>query len=136
VRRAVAAVCLALLAAGCGGEASSPPEPIRFTTEDGIELAGDIRGGGSTAVVLAHMFPANRTSWADFASILAEEGYLALNFDFRGYGASDGTRTIPELWPLSRRPGGREPPAWYWWGRAWGGRPPWWRRPARSWTAW
>jgi dienelactone hydrolase len=98
VHLAVAAVSLALLFAGCGGEASSPPEPIRFTTEDGVELAGDLRGRGSTAVVLAHMFPANRTSWAEFASILAEEGYLALNFDFRGYGASDGTRTIPELW--------------------------------------
>jgi pimeloyl-ACP methyl ester carboxylesterase len=99
VRRAVAAACLALLVSGCaGGGASFPAEPIRFRTEDGIELAGDVRGRGSTAVVLAHMFPADRNSWAEFASILAEEGYLALNFDFRGYGGSEGTRAIPELW--------------------------------------
>jgi pimeloyl-ACP methyl ester carboxylesterase len=99
VRRAVAVVCLALLAAGCAGaDGSSPPDPIRFTTEDGVELAGDFRGRGNTAVVLAHMFPADRTSWAEFASILADEGYVALNFDFRGYGGSEGARTIPELW--------------------------------------
>jgi pimeloyl-ACP methyl ester carboxylesterase len=101
VRRAAAAACMALLASGCvggGADTSFPAEPIRFSTEDGVELAGDIRGQGSTAVVLAHMFPADRTSWAEFASILADEGYLALNFDFRGYGGSDGARTIPELW--------------------------------------
>jgi pimeloyl-ACP methyl ester carboxylesterase len=101
VRRAAAAACLVLLASGCAGGGagdSFPAEPIRFTTEDGVELAGDLRGRGATAVVLAHMFPADRSSWAEFASILADEGYLALSFDFRGYGGSGGDRAIPELW--------------------------------------
>jgi pimeloyl-ACP methyl ester carboxylesterase len=99
VRRALAAMSVALLVAGCArAEDTIPAETIRFPTEDGVDLVGDLRGEGDTAVVLAHMFPSDRTSWAGFASTLAEEGYLALSFDFRGYGDSGGTRTIAELW--------------------------------------
>jgi pimeloyl-ACP methyl ester carboxylesterase len=100
VRRAAAAGCLlALLLPACGGgPASAPTRTIRFTSEDGVRLTGDLRGHGLVGVVLAHMFPADRGSWAEFASLLAGEGYRALNFDFRGYGGSGGTRAIPEMW--------------------------------------
>ncbi len=63
-----------------------------------MELAGDLRGDGDTGVVLAHMFPADRTSWDEFASLLAAQGYLVLNFDFRGYGDSAGTKEIGDMW--------------------------------------
>lgn len=100
MRRAAAAACLlALLGSACGsGAPAAPSETIRFPAEDGVELVGDLRGDGEVGVVLAHMFPADRGSWSDFATTLAAEGYLALNFDFRGYGASGGTKDIPELW--------------------------------------
>lgn len=100
MRRAAVAACIAALAAtACaGGPETSPPEVVRFTTEDGVDLAGDLRGEGQTGVVLAHMFPADRTSWDDFASLLAGEGFMALNFDFRGYGDSEGTKDIAEIW--------------------------------------
>jgi pimeloyl-ACP methyl ester carboxylesterase len=99
VRRAAAALCLAALALpACGNGAPPPGETVRFTTEDGVELAGEIRGSGEVGVVLAHMFPADRTSWAEFAQALADRGYTTLAFDFRGYGDSGGTKDIPELW--------------------------------------
>jgi pimeloyl-ACP methyl ester carboxylesterase len=99
VPRAAAAACLSLLLSACaGGPAISPGRTVRFTTDDGIELAGDLRGDGPVGVVLAHMFPADRSSWAEFASLLADEGYRALNFDFRGYGDSTGTKVVAEMW--------------------------------------
>lgn len=103
MRRAVAAVCaLGVLLGGCGGGAprpeTSPGRTVHFTTDDGVRLTGELRGRGATAVVLSHMFPADRASWAEFADLLAEEGYLALTYDFRGYGDSGGERAIPEIW--------------------------------------
>jgi pimeloyl-ACP methyl ester carboxylesterase len=99
MRRAVLAGCLLALAMpACSARPASPVRTIHFTTEDGVTLAGDLRGSGPVGVVLAHMFPADRTSWGEFASLLADEGYRALNFDFRGFGDSGGTQTIPELW--------------------------------------
>lgn len=65
------------------------PQPVTFTTTDGLTLHGTLYGGGSKGVVLAHMFPTDQTSWAPFAEKLAEAGYMALTFDFRGYGESD-----------------------------------------------
>ena len=65
-----------------------------FTTEDGIALRGRLVGKSSTGVVLAHMFPTDQSSWWDFAQILADNGYMALAFDFRGYGESDGEKEL------------------------------------------
>ncbi len=91
-------ICLAVIA--CSSEATSVPTPAgttrtaSFTTEDGIELRGRLVGQSSTGVVLAHMFPADQSSWWDFAQILADNGYMALAFDFRGYGESDGEKEL------------------------------------------
>jgi pimeloyl-ACP methyl ester carboxylesterase len=49
-------------------------------------------------VVLAHMFPGDRSSWSEFSALLAQEGYRTLAFDFRGYGGSGGEKDIPEIW--------------------------------------
>jgi alpha-beta hydrolase superfamily lysophospholipase len=100
VTRAAAAACLvAALATSCGGGRPAPPaEVVRFTTEDGVGLVGDLRGEGTVGVVLAHMYPEDRASWEEFASLLAAEGYVALNFDFRGFGGSAGEPRVPEMW--------------------------------------
>lgn len=88
--------CLALLGAwGC--VEASPPEPgevIAFTASDGVRLEGEVRGSGPRGVVLAHGFGTDRDSWAGFADLLSEEGYLTLSFDFRGAGGSDGTPDV------------------------------------------
>lgn len=96
-RAAAVATVAALLLLSCA-DGETPARLIRFRTDDGIELAGDLRGSGPTAVVLAHMFPADRTSWSDLGSLLARRGYRSLALDFRGYGRSGGERDIPEIW--------------------------------------
>lgn len=72
--------------------ASYPIESIRFTTTDSITLAGTIFGEGDTAVILAHQgnYGIDQKSWFPFAHLLAERGYAALTFDFRGVGKSEG----------------------------------------------
>ncbi|HWC31963.1 MAG TPA: alpha/beta hydrolase [Actinomycetota bacterium] len=98
-RAAAVAACVAVvLSSGCGGGGDVAARTVRFSTDDGVELEGDVRGGGTTGVALAHMYPTDRTSWEPFAERLAAEGYLTLAFDFRGYGGSEGERTIPEIW--------------------------------------
>ena len=69
-------------------------EEVVFTTDDGVQIAGTLFGQGTTVVVLAHMITSGQTSWHPFAQTLAEQGYSALAFDFRGYGQSEGTRDI------------------------------------------
>lgn len=77
---------------------------VTFESADGVELAGRLFGDGSVGVVLAHMLPADQTSWWPFARILAEHGYTALTFDFRGYcpggdaGCSQGTKDVAAIW--------------------------------------
>ena len=66
-------------------------EHVSFTTSDGVLLRGHLYGRGSTGVILAHMYPADQSDWTDFAKVLAEHGYQALTFDFRGFTESEGS---------------------------------------------
>jgi len=71
---------------------------VTFVTEDGIELNGNVFGQGKKWVILSHMLPTDQTSWFDFARDLAQKGYVALTFDFRGYGKSKGDKEdIPNI---------------------------------------
>jgi pimeloyl-ACP methyl ester carboxylesterase len=76
---------------------------VTFRTSDGMELAGRLFGdpaSARTGIVFAHMLPADQTSWYEFAKRTADQGYLALTFDFRGYcpggdgGCSQGDKSI------------------------------------------
>jgi len=70
---------------------TTPGEPVSFTTEDGFQLSGTLFGESSeTAIVLAHEAYAGESSWHPFASYLADQGYVALAFSFRGFGESEG----------------------------------------------
>jgi pimeloyl-ACP methyl ester carboxylesterase len=77
---------------------------VSFRSTDGVRLSGRLFGHGSVGVVLSHMLPADQTSWWDFASDLADRGYTALTYDFRGYcpggdaGCSGGSRDISAIW--------------------------------------
>ena len=98
-RAAAAALCLTLTACdGTGGGGQAAGETVRFTSGDGVELAGELHGSGDTAVILLHMSASDREAWTSFAQVLAEEGYTALTFDFRGYGDSGGDRVIEDIW--------------------------------------
>lgn len=61
-------------------------------TADGLTLQGTIFGEGEVGVILAHMGlgSTDQKSWQPFAKELANLGYTALAFDFRGRGVSQG----------------------------------------------
>ena len=81
-----------------GGTASTPAyTSVTFGTDDGLCLGGRIYGRGARGVVLAHMYPADQTSWDGVAQDLAAEGFFVLTFDFRGYGESEGAKDIQYL---------------------------------------
>ncbi len=82
----------ATTSAAAGDAEDSYQGPVTIETSDGVSLAGDIVGTGTTGVVLAHMRGASRATWAEFAEVLSSNGYRALYFDFRGYGESEGDR--------------------------------------------
>ena len=77
---------------------------VSFRSADGVRLAGRVFGDGKVGVVLAHMFPADQTSWWPFARALASKGFTVLTFDFRGYcpggaaGCSEGERDVAAIW--------------------------------------
>ncbi|OFW52905.1 MAG: hypothetical protein A2163_07530 [Actinobacteria bacterium RBG_13_35_12] len=70
---------------------------VSFKTEDGININGNIFGTGNKWIILSHMYPTDQTSWFDFAQYLAENGYIVLTYDFRGYGKSGGSRDISNI---------------------------------------
>lgn len=74
-------------------------EPVRFTTEDGISLKGEIRypeGPAAGSAVICHAHPRRGGSkdhpilWA-VRNALASRGFVVLAFDFRGTMESGGT---------------------------------------------
>jgi esterase/lipase len=107
-------VALALALATAAGACASRQEErhaaiaastgVSFRSSDGLKLAGRVFGDGRVGVVLAHMFPADQTSWWAFARVLAPKGFTVLTFDFRGYcpggvaGCSEGERDVAAMW--------------------------------------
>lgn len=67
-------------------------EVVRFETEDGVTIVGNLVGEGPVGVVLAHMGEAGSNSyrsWMPFARYIADRGVTtALAIDLRGYGRS------------------------------------------------
>lgn len=97
----------ALGLAACGEPAAadlSGSKAVSFESRDGVPLEGRLFGDGSTGVVLSHMRPADQRSWFAFANRLADEGYLVLTYDFRGYcpggqgGCSQGDLQVSAIW--------------------------------------
>ena len=106
--RPIAVLLLVAAALVACGEPPPPDlsgsRPVTFESRDGVTLEGRLFGDGSTGVVLSHMQPADQRSWFAFANRLADQGYLVLTYDFRGYcpggegGCSQGELQIPAIW--------------------------------------
>lgn len=112
-----------LLLAACGETTHSTPAPEAIATAESasteitiaapfsttpvaddddrgepIVLHGRVFGSGPTGVILAHMRPADQTSWFPFATLLAATGrFTVLTFDFRGFGDSTGEKEFDRL---------------------------------------
>jgi pimeloyl-ACP methyl ester carboxylesterase len=88
----VAGSCAATAAEGVARTSADGCTPraadVRFRASDGTRLAGHRFGKGRVAVVLAHESRGSLCDWVPYAKRLAARGYLALPFDFRGYGES------------------------------------------------
>lgn len=69
------------------------PERITFTTDDGVTIVGDWSPAPTIlgAVLLLHMMPETRSSWAPFQRALAKRGLGSLAIDMRGHGESTAT---------------------------------------------
>lgn len=69
-------------------------EDVSFETADGVELQGTLyksaKGGTSPVVMLLHSFgkDPNLGDWKGLATLLAQNGFTALRFDYRGHGKS------------------------------------------------
>jgi pimeloyl-ACP methyl ester carboxylesterase len=87
-------------------QALANSRPVTFESSDGVRLAGRMFGpqGAIAGIVLAHMQPADQSSWFEFADQLGGLGYRTLTFDFRGYcpggdaGCSEGNKDISAIW--------------------------------------
>ncbi len=71
-------------------------EPVKFTTYDDIELAGDLYlperrdEGWSPGIIVCHEFGASRAEHAGFGERASAAGYATLIIDLRGHGESGG----------------------------------------------
>ncbi len=106
------AIVLGLFAVACNQadaireQALASSTAVTFKTADGLRLAGRLFGpdDATAGVVLAHMLPADQSSWFDFAQRLASIGYRVITFDFRGYcpggdaGCSEGEKAVSATW--------------------------------------
>ena len=108
-RPVLVVVAAASLVSSCGGNDAPSQAPggsreVSFEAPGGVRLEGRLFGKGPVAVVLSHMYPTDQRSWWPFAARLAEDGYSALTYNFRGYcpggpaGCSEGEREIPRIW--------------------------------------
>lgn len=86
--------------AGCSKDSQTGPDTtsgeVRFRTSDGFLLEGRLEGDGPDAVILAHMFDEDMSSWKQLASDLADDHHV-LSFNFRGYGQSQGKKQISSI---------------------------------------
>jgi pimeloyl-ACP methyl ester carboxylesterase len=104
--RSLVVVAAVTVTAACSAGSPTPTlagsTEVSFTTSDGVRLAGRLFGPQDAAfgVVLAHMLPADQSSWFPEAEHLAGQGYRVLTFDLRGYcpggdaGCSQGTKDL------------------------------------------
>ncbi len=65
-------------------------ERVSFETKDGVTIVGSWQptADSSSAVLLLHMMPSDRTSWVHLQSLLSERGMASLAIDLRGHGES------------------------------------------------
>ncbi len=65
-------------------------QALRFTTDEGLALVGQMGGAGTgPLVLLLHGGGQSRHAWSETADRLAGEGFVVVRYDARGHGDSD-----------------------------------------------
>lgn len=89
-------VTLGLPSPGRATAPTSPPAaqstPVEFSSAGGLRLRGRQYGAGASWVILVHDEGQDSRAWRGLPRQLSAQGFRALVFDLRGYGASDGSR--------------------------------------------
>jgi len=98
---------VASVTVACAGSVVAPRDdvtPPSDTENVSVVISGDVilngrlfGGENDPAVILTHMRLNDQTAWFDYAQELADHGYAALTFDFRGYGLSTGDQDYDKL---------------------------------------
>lgn len=102
------ALLLAAVSSACGDGTTTPSTitivpPADDVVSVGIVVGDQVLNGwlygdqNDVLVILSHMRPNDQMAWESFAMELAENGYAALTFDFRGYGISPGSQDFAKL---------------------------------------
>ncbi len=70
-------------------------QKVTFNTSDHVSIVANWTTATTTlgAVILVHMYPATKESWALFQDVLAKRGLASLAIDLRGHGESIRTTT-------------------------------------------
>ncbi len=93
--RIVVTACLSVM--GLSALAVAGSETLRFETEDGVRIVGELsfpEPGVLTVierrpvVILLHMYSSDRTAWKPLVPKLTEAGFAVLAIDMRGHGES------------------------------------------------
>jgi acetyl esterase/lipase len=90
---------LFLLVLSSLAQADLAGEEIQLEASDGLVLVGDLYRPEAIdedlpAVLLMHQNGANRSSFEPLLPYLLEAGYIVINVDLRGFGATGGTRNF------------------------------------------
>lgn len=101
LRIVLAGLCALTVACASGNQAAPASDDdqvssrdVSFATSDGVRLTGRLFGSGRVGITLAHMFPADATSWYEVADDIAGAGYMVLAFNFRGHADAEGERDL------------------------------------------
>ncbi|MCH7813653.1 MAG: alpha/beta fold hydrolase [Planctomycetes bacterium] len=77
---------------GAGVCPAHGPEPVFFSTEDGLDLVGTYyapdEGTNAPVVILLHMYRSDRSAWDPILETLHSQGLAVLAIDLRGHGQS------------------------------------------------
>ena len=90
---AASVACLFVAAAAVGAEPDAKPVKKTFQADDKLNIVGEVRGKGDTALVFLHGWGGDREYWKNQVEALAGE-YRVVAIDQAGFGESGRNRKV------------------------------------------
>ena len=85
------AILLIAFAAACASAPGAGVTTGTVAAPDGVQIAYDVRGAGSTALVFVHCWSCDRTFWKNQVDVFSDR-YKVVTLDLGGHGKSGKTR--------------------------------------------